>query len=320
MRTKKEQKKMTKIVISKTDKAHFNTLRTGLADAIEFNKTNAKDAVAVLRDYVRPVIKDVNGKEIPAGAFDVETKAYEALKKSFQKKGFKKIPYSVMRDKGLSVSEDDPDYRETKGYTRALELNSQDIGCLHRFLSSKPDMRIAPYIHALANRYDVHLSAVKKAEAEARAKAEAEAIEKAIENGTETEAEAEAENTQPDNSPNENEALSGVDATELQKASESPATKAFKIGAIEKAQQIFAGLSDNYDVGELKTILSELQKMAEPIFTAEAEAIEAERKAKAQAEAKKAKAKKSQPRKYTVKSETPEQIAEADLKNRGIAV
>ena len=312
---------MTKIVISRTDKAHFNTLRTGLADAIEFNKTNAKDAVAVLREYVRPVQKDVNGKEIPAGAFDVETKAYEALKKSFQKKGFKKIPYSVMRDKGLSVSEDDPDYRETKGYTRALELNSQDIGCLHRFLSSKPDMRIAPYIHALANRYDVHLSAVKKAEAEALAKAQAERaeLEKA---GRElnSEAEAEAENTQPDNSPNENEALSGVDATELQKASESPATKAFKIGAIEKAQQIFAGLSDNYDVGELKTILSELQKMAEPIFTAEAEAIETERKAKAQAEAKKSKAKKSQPRKYTVKSETPEQIAEADLKNRGIAV
>ena len=312
---------MTKIVISRTDKAHFNTLRTGLADAIEFNKTNAKDAVAVLREYVRPVQKDVNGKEIPAGAFDVETKAYEALKKSFQKKGFKKIPYSVMRDKGLSVSEDDPDYRETKGYTRALELNSQDIGCLHRFLSSKPDMRIAPYIHALANRYDVHLSAVKKAEAEALAKAQAERaeLEKA---GRElnSEAEAEAENTQPDNSPNENEALSGVDATELQKASESPATKAFKIGAIEKAQQIFAGLSDNYDVGELKTILSELQKMAEPIFTAEAEAIETERKAKAQAEAKKSKAKKSQPRKYTVKSETPEQIAEADLKNRRIAV
>jgi hypothetical protein len=305
---------MTKIVISKTDKAHFNTLRTGLADAIEFNKTNAKDAVAVLRDYVRPIQKDVHGKEIPAGAFDVETKAYEALKKSFQKKGFKKIPYSVMRDKGLSVSEDDPDYRETKGYTRALELNSQDIGCLHRFLSSKPDMRIAPYIHALANRYDVHLSAIKKAEAEARAKAEAEKAE------TETPAETPADNTQPDNSPNENEALSGVDATELQKASDSPATKAFKMGAVEKAQQIFAGLSDNYDVGELKTILSELQKMAEPIFTAEAEAIEAERKAKAQAKAEKAKAKKSQPRKYTVKSETPEQIAEADLKNRGIAV
>ena len=238
---------MTKIVISKTDKAHFNTLRTGLADAIEFNKTNAKDAVAVLREYVRPIQKDVNGKEMPAGAFDVETKAYEALKKSFQKKGFKKIPYSVMRDKGLSVSEDDPDYRETKGYTRALELNSQDIGCLHRFLSSKPDMRIAPYIHALANRYDVHLSAVKKAEAEAKAKAEAEAIEKAIENGTETE--SLADNTQPDNSPNENEALSGIDASELQKASESPATKAFKISAVEKAQQIFAGLSDNYDVG-----------------------------------------------------------------------
>ena len=305
---------MTKIVISRTDKAHFNTLRTGLADAIEFNKTNAKDAVAVLRDYVRPIQKDVNGKEIPAGAFDVETKAYEALKKSFQKKGFKKIPYSVMRDKGLSVSEDDPDYRETKGYTRALELNSQDIGCLHRFLSSKPDMRIAPYIHALANRYDVHLSAVKKAEAEARAKAEAEKAE------TETPAETPADNSQPDNSPNENEALSGVDATELQKASDSPATKAFKMGAVEKAQQIFAGLSDNYDVGELKTIISELQKMAEPIFKAEAEAIETERKAKAQAEAKKSKAKKSQPRKYTVKSETPEQIAEADLKNRRIAV
>ena len=60
--------------------------------------------------------------------------------------------------------------------------------------------------------------------------------------------------------------------------------------------------------------------MAEPIFTAEAEAIEAERKAKAQAKAEKAKAKKSQPRKYTVKSETPEQITEADFKNRGIAV
>ena len=318
---------MTKIVISKTDKAHFNTLRTGLADAIEFNKTNAKDAVAVLRDYVRPIQKDVNGKEIPAGAFDLETKAYEALKKSFQKKGFKKIPYSVMRDKGLSVSEDDPDYRETKGYTRALELNSQDIGCLHRFLSSKPDMRIAPYIHALANRYDVHLSAVKKAEAEALAKAQAERaeLEKAgreLNSENDTPADTPAENTQPDNSPNENEALSGVDATELQKASESPATKAFKMGAVEKAQQIFAGLSDNYDVGELKTILSELQKMAEPIFTAEAEAIEAERKAKAEADAKakKAKAKKSQPRKYTVKSETPEQIAEADLKNRRIAV
>ena len=316
---------MTKIVISKTDKAHFNTLRTGLADAIEFNKTNAKDAVAVLRDYVRPIQKDVHGKEIPAGAFDVETKAYEALKKSFQKKGFKKIPYSVMRDKGLSVSEDDPDYRETKGYTRALELNSQDIGCLHRFLSSKPDMRIAPYIHALANRYDVHLSAVKKAEAETLAKAQAERaeLEKAgreLNPETETEAETPADNTQPDNSPNENQALSGVDATELQKASDSPATKAFKIGAVEKAQQIFAGLSDNYDVGELKTILSELQKMAEPIFTAEAEAIEAEREVKAQAEAEKAKAKNAQPRKYTVKSETPEQIAEADLKNRGIAV
>ena len=307
---------MTKIVISRTDKAHFNTLKTGLADAIEFNKTNAKDAVALLREYVRPIQKDVNDNDIPAGAFDVETKAYEALKKSFQKKGFKKIPYSVMRDKGLSVSEDDPLYRETKGYTRALELNSQDIGCLHKFLSSKPDMRIAPYIHALANRYDVHLSAVKKAEAEAQAKAEAEKVE------AETPAETPAENTQPDNSPNENEALSGIDATELQKASESPATKAFKMGAVEKAQQIFAGLSDNYDVSELQTIISELQKMAEPIFKAEAEAIETERKVKAEADAKakKAKDKKSQPRKYTVKSETPEQIAEADLKNRGIAV
>ena len=232
---------MTKIVISRTDKAHFNTLKTGLADAIEFNKTNAKDAVALLREYVRPIQKDVNDKDIPAGAFDVETKAYEALKKSFQKKGFKKIPYSVMRDKGLSVSEDDPLYRETKGYTRALELNSQDIGCLHKFLSSKPDMRIAPYIHALANRYDVHLSAVKKVEAEAKAKAEAEKAE------AETPAETPAENTQPDNSPNETEALSGGDATELQKASERPATKAFKIGAVERAQQSFEGLRDNDD-------------------------------------------------------------------------
>lgn len=312
MRTKKEQSKMTDL--NTKDMNNIDTLRTGLANALEFNKTNGKNSVELLREYVRPVQKDVNGKEIPAGVFDLETKAYIELKEKYKAEGKDRIPYTVMREYGLSTKEDDDLYRETKGYTRALELNSQDIGCLHRFLSSKPDMRIAPYIHALANRYDVHLSAVKKAEAEARAKAEAEAIEKAIENGTE----AEAENTQPDNSPNENEALSGVDASELQKASESPATKAFKMGAVEKAQQIFAGLSDNYDVSELQTILSELQKMAEPIFKAEAEAIETERKAKAKAE--KAKAKKSQPRKYTVKSETPEQIAEADLKNRGIAV
>jgi len=319
MRTKKEQSKMTDL--NTKDKNNIDTLRTGLANALEFNKTNGKNSVKLLRDYVRPVQKDVNGKDIPAGAFDLETKAYIELKEKYKAEGKDRIPYTVMREYNLSTKEDDPLYRETKGYTRALELNSQDIGCLHKFLSSKPDMRVAPYIHALANRYDVHLSALKKAEAEALAKAEAEALAKAeAEALAKAAAETPAENSQPDNSPNENEALSGVDASELQKASESPATKAFKMGAVEKAQQIFAGLNDNYDVGELKTIISELQKMAEPIFTAEAEAIEAERKAQAEAKKAKAKAKKSQPRKYTVKSETSEQIAEADLKNRGIAV